>query len=195
MASAIAGLDAAAGKADLPGVVAQGVGAAREQHLPAVRSRATRPTSTAASRNGHVAAAGRRVRRGSSRGRRAARPADAAPRAGASSVANAIGGVMSPAMRLAQRQHDFHQPQALVVAHLRPARDFGGGAAAALAQAGVVEAADADAGTEDGAEGGVMHWNQAMASRSTLRNERRRGAGVRCYVRIGLALRAMPCIT
>jgi hypothetical protein len=44
----------------------------------------------------------------------------------------------------------LHQVQALVVVHLRPARDLAGAAVAAFAQALLVQGADAHAGTEHG---------------------------------------------
>src|SRR5690606_14134492 len=82
--------------------------------------------------------------------RRAARRADAGRRESAA----ADPGAGSRARGLATGQHDLHQVQALVVAHLRPAGDFGRGAVAALAQAGGIERADPDAGAEHGAETG-----------------------------------------
>jgi hypothetical protein len=79
---------------------------------------------------------------------------------------------------LALRQHGFHQAQALVVAHLAPARDFGGGAQATLAKAIVAEAAHADAGTQDGAKGDDGHVMQISGDGC---NDAGTKAGVGCY--------------
>src|SRR5688572_33351839 len=65
------------------------------------------------------------------------------------------GGVMDSAACFASGQDVFHQLQALVVVHLRPAGDLGGGAMATFAQAIVAETANADARTQHGAEGGI----------------------------------------
>jgi hypothetical protein len=64
-------------------------------------------------------------------------------------------------MGFAGGEHDFHDPQAFVIAHLRPARDLGGGAMATLTQAVVAEAAYTDAGAEDSTEMGI-HRNESI---------------------------------
>jgi hypothetical protein len=76
------------------------------------------------------------------------------------------------------REHGFHQAQSLVVAHLAPARDLGGGAKAPLAQAVVAEAAYADAWTEDGAKSDNGHVLLFSGSRY---NDAGTRAGVGCY--------------
>jgi hypothetical protein len=53
--------------------------------------------------------------------------------------------------------------QALVVIHLRPARDLGARAMAAIAEAIVGKSTNADAGTENGAEVS-RHWKASLRS-------------------------------
>jgi len=76
----------------------------------------------------------------------------------------------STAARLALWKHHFHQAQALIVTHLRPARNLGGVAKAAQAKAIVVEFADTDAGAEHGAERNI-HPETFIASHRSRRDD------------------------
>jgi len=53
---------------------------------------------------------------------------------------------------LARRQRGFHQPEALVIVHMRPSRDLGGSAMTAQTQAFIIERTYAYTGTEHRAE-------------------------------------------
>src|SRR5690606_18216409 len=92
----------------------------------------------------------------------------------------------SAAARLALGQHALHQAQALVIVHVDPGGDFGGGPVAAVAVAVLGHGADAGTGTEDGAERGIhgvlLHDAQGDGARKKPRRRGRRGLVERWFV-------------